>query len=41
MEKGHLPWSDFMVHGVKPALISLVVMAAPEHKEIEKLKMKA
>ena len=20
MEKGHLPWSDFMVHGVKPAL---------------------
>jgi hypothetical protein len=20
MEKGHLPWSDFMVHGVNPAL---------------------
>ena len=27
MEKGHLPWSDFMVHGVNSPLMSCTLFA--------------
>ena len=38
MEKGHLPWSDFMVHGVNRPLLSIETQI-PNHVFVHKVEI--